>query len=76
MALLLDLFLIGGFALLGYLALQGHGWVFPVGIGVYALDGLMFFVARNWVGLGFHAFVLVMRCKGFLAARQLGRRSL
>ena len=70
-AILLDLLLIGGFAVLGYLALQKRLWAFAVGIAVYALDGLIFLAARNWIGLGFHVFVLVMVCKGLQAARQL-----
>lgn len=70
-ALLLDLVLIGGFVLLGHLALQGQLWAFAVGIAVYALDGLVFLAARNWIGLGFHVFVLVMVVKGFQAASQL-----
>jgi len=62
-----------GFVLLGYLALQGQHWAFPVGIGLYALDGVVFVAARHWIGLGFHVFVLIMICKGFQAARQLDR---
>jgi hypothetical protein len=38
---------------------------------VYALDGLIFLAARNWIGLGFHVFVLVMVFKGLQAAHQL-----
>jgi hypothetical protein len=70
-ALLLDLVLIGGFVLLGYLALQGQLWAFAVGFAVYALDGLIFLAGRNWIGLGFHVFVLVMVFKGLQAAHQL-----
>ena len=70
-AILLDLVLIGGFAVLGYLALQKRLWAFAVGIAVYALDGLIFVAVRDWVGLGFHVFVLVMVFKGVQAARQL-----
>ena len=70
-AILLDLVLIGGFAVLGYLALQKHLWAFAVGIAVYGLDGLIFLAGRNWIGLGFHVFVLVMVFKGLQAARQL-----
>ena len=70
-AVLLDLVLIGGFILLGYLALQGRPWAFAVGFAVYALDGLIFLAARHWIGLGFHVFVLVMVFKGLQAARQL-----
>jgi hypothetical protein len=70
-AILLDLVLIGGFMLLGYLALQRHLWAFAAGIAAYALDGLIFLAARNWIGFGFHVLVLVMVRKGFQAARQL-----
>jgi len=70
-AILLDLLLIGAFLLLGHFALRGQLWAFAVGIGIYALDGLIFLVARRWVGLAFHVFVLVMMVKGFLTARQL-----
>jgi len=70
-ALVLDHVLIGGFVLAGYLALQGQLWAFAVGIAVYALDGLVFLAARNWIGLGFHVFVLVMVFKGLQAAHQL-----
>jgi hypothetical protein len=71
LAILLDLVLIGGFVVLGYLALQRHLWAFAVGFAVYALDGLIFLAARHWIGLGFHVFVLVMVFKGLQAAHQL-----
>jgi hypothetical protein len=45
--------------------------VFAVGLAVYGLDGLTFLAVRNWIGLGFHVFVLVMVFKGLQAARQL-----
>jgi hypothetical protein len=70
-ALLLDLVLIGGFVLLGYLALQGQLWALAVGFAVYALDGLIFLAGRNWIGLGFHVFVLVVIFKGLQAAQHL-----
>ena len=57
--LVLVLVLIGGFMLLGYLALQRQLWAFAVGFAVCALDGLVFLAARNWIGLGFHVFVLM-----------------
>ncbi len=72
--ILLDLLVIGGFVLLGTLALHGALWAFGVGIGLYAADGLIFLLARSWVGLAFHALVLVFIFKGFEAARQLKAR--
>ena len=67
----LDLMLIGGFVLLGRCALGGQLWAFTVGIALYALDGVIFLIARDWVGVGFHAFVLMMAVRGFQAGRRL-----
>lgn len=70
-AALVDLVLMAGFVLLGHCAVRGQLWAFLLGIALYALDGLLFVVVRDWVGVGFHAFVLVMLFRGFRAARQL-----
>jgi hypothetical protein len=69
--LLIDLLLIGSFVLLGTLALRGKLWAFGVGFGVYALDGLIFLLARNWVGLAFHVLVLFFIFEGIKGARRL-----
>jgi hypothetical protein len=69
--LLFDVCLVGGFFLLGRFAVRGSSWAFLVGIGVYTLDGLIFLVTHDWIGLALHAFVLVMIVKGLQAARQL-----
>lgn len=74
-AILLDLIFIGGFFLLGHLALKGHRWAYTVGIAVYGLDGLIFLLGQRWIGLGFHVFVLVMMINGLHAARKLDARS-
>jgi hypothetical protein len=66
-----DVALIGGFALLGRYARRGRLWAFGVGAAFYALDGLIFVAARDWIGVAFHAFVLVMAARGFEAARRL-----
>lgn len=68
---LLDLAFVGGFALLGRFAQRGWRWAFAVGATFYALDGLIFLVARDWVGVAFHAFVVVMTIRGLDAARRL-----
>jgi len=46
-------------------------WAFAVGAVVYALDGLIFLGLRDWVGVAFHVFVLVMTVHGLDAARRL-----
>jgi len=62
---------VGVFALLGRLALRGQPWAFAVGAIVYAVDGLIFVAARDWIGAAFHAFVVVMALRGLDAARRL-----
>jgi hypothetical protein len=74
-ALLFDAFLIGGFVLLGALAVRGHAWVFLVGVSLYGLDGLLSLLVHDWLGLGFHIFVVIMILKGFQAARHLAARA-
>jgi hypothetical protein len=68
---LVDAALVGGFALLGRLAQQGRLWAFGVGAAFYALDGLIVLAARDWIGVAFHAFVVVMTVRGLDAARRL-----
>jgi len=70
-ALAVDLLLIGGFVLLGGLAARGRDWAFLVGLGVYVIDSLVFVLARDWLGVAIHIFVLVMIFKGYQAARRL-----
>jgi len=71
-AVVVDALLIGGFLLVGRLAQRGRLWAFAAGAAFYALDGLIFVAAHDWVGVGFHAFVVVMALRGFEAARRLG----
>ena len=67
----LDAVIIASFVLLGRFALQGRVWAFAVGAAIYALDGLIFLGLRDWVGVAFHVFVLVMTVRGLDAARRL-----
>lgn len=68
---LVGLAVIGLFVFLGHRAVQGHGWAFVLGMVFFALDGALFLVTRDWVGVGFHAFALAMIFRGYAAARQL-----
>jgi hypothetical protein len=67
----MDAATVGGFVLLGRFAHQGRVWAFGVGAVVYALDGLIFVGLRDWIGVAFHVFVLVMTVRGLDAARRL-----
>jgi len=68
---LVGLAVIGLFGFLGQRAVVGHQWAFLAGMILYGLDGAIFLIVQDWVGVGFHAFVLVMIGRGYMAARQL-----
>jgi len=59
------------FAILGQRAILGHGWAFVLGMTLYALDGGIFLLIRDWAGAGFHAFALLMITRGYVASRRL-----
>ena len=59
------------FAVMGQRAVQGHRWAFLLGMALFALDGALFVLIQDWVGVGFHAFALLMIGRGYAAARQL-----
>ena len=60
----------GFFVLLGWLAKHWEP-AFIVGIVVYGLDALIFLIAQDWVGVGFHVFASVLIITGYRAYRQL-----
>lgn len=68
---LISFAVIGFFAFLGKRAIHGYGWAFVVGMVFYGLDGLIFLLVQDWIGVGFHAFAVMMITRGYLAARQL-----
>jgi GYF domain 2 len=70
-ALLLNLFAAGMLVLFGVFANKGHSWAFLVGMILFALDGVIFLLVQDWIGVGFHAFVLFCLFRGFMACRAL-----
>ena len=70
-AAVVDVVVIGGFALLGRCAQRGHVWAFMAGGVFYGLDGLLFLAGHDWIAIAFHVFALVMIARGFGAARRL-----
>ena len=66
-----SVFVAGFFVLFGWLANQGMGWAFLLGMVLYALDGLLFLLVQDWLSLGFHVFALYAMFKGYTALRQL-----
>lgn len=57
----------GLFALFGILARKRHKWAFVVGMAIYALDGLILMWTRSYMGLAFHALVILWLASGFRA---------
>lgn len=70
-ALLLDLIAAGVFVLFGVFANKGHLWAFITGMILFALDGVIFLLAHDWIGVGFHLFVLYCLFRGVQACRRL-----
>jgi hypothetical protein len=62
---------IGFFGMLGQRALAGRSWAFLTGMILYGLDGLIFLLIQDWIGVGFHAFAIFMMSRGYMASRQL-----
>jgi hypothetical protein len=70
-AVVLDLLTAAVFVFFGVFANKRHTWSFIVGMALYALDGLIYLIAQEWLGVGFHAFVLFCLFRGFKACRAL-----
>ena len=61
------------FVLLGIKAREGQLWAFYAGIILYALDGLIFVLVRDWMPVAFHGLALFYLARGaiaLIAARQ------
>jgi hypothetical protein len=69
--LMLDLIVAGMFVLFGVFAHKRHTWAFVTGMVLFALDGVVFLIAQDWLGVGFHVFVLYCFFRGLKACREL-----
>ena len=74
-AVVLDLLAAAVFVFFGVFANKRHTWSFIVGMALYALDGLIYLIAQEWLGVGFHAFALFCLFRGFKACRALNAAS-
>jgi len=72
-ALMLDLGAAGVFVFCGVFANKAKTWAFLLGMALFAADALIFVLGQDWLGVGFHAFVLFCLFKGFSACRQLNQ---
>jgi hypothetical protein len=72
--LVLDLLVAATFILFGVFAHKRHTWAFVVGMILFALDGLIFLLVQDWLGVAFHVFVLYCLFRGFSGCRALKGR--
>ena len=70
-AFIIDIAIAGAFILLGRAARRGSlGW-HAFGIGLYLLDGLLFVLAGDFLGIAVHAIAIYGLISGWRAARSL-----
>jgi hypothetical protein len=70
-AFIIDIAIAGGFLLIGRAARRGNlGW-YAVGIGLYLLDGILFVVVQDLLGIAVHAIGIYGLISGWRAARSL-----
>jgi hypothetical protein len=56
--------------LFGWLSKKRFVWIFALGMVLYLLDGLIFLLVQEWVGVALHAYILFSMWKGISAYRQ------
>jgi hypothetical protein len=66
--LIINGFVAALFVLFGSCASKAQKWAFFVGMGLYALDGLLLLMARDILSVGFHAYALFCIYRGLAAA--------
>jgi hypothetical protein len=69
--LALVLAIAGVFVALGVFAKRHSAMAFVVGMALYLADALIYVVASDWIGVGFHAFVLFMLWGGYATLRAI-----
>lgn len=70
-AVIIDIAIAGGFLLLGRAARRGKlGW-YAAGIVLYLLDGLLFVLVQDFLGIAVHAIAIYGLISGWRAARSL-----
>jgi hypothetical protein len=70
-AFIIDMAIAGGFLLIGRAARRGNlGW-YAVGIALYAVDGLLFVLVQDFLGIAVHAIAIYGLISGWRAARSL-----
>jgi hypothetical protein len=79
LSLVVNLFIAGVFLLFWNFARRGQKWAFLVGMGLYAVDGLILVPFKDFLGVAFHAYALFRIYGGMKAIpvlEELRRRTL
>ena len=63
----------GLFCLFGNYASKAQKWAFLVGMGLYALDGLLLLAAKDVLSVGFHVYALFCIYRGLAATGAAGQ---
>ncbi len=69
--IVINSFVAGVFVLFGYLGCKAQKWAFLVGMGLYALDGLLLLGAKDYLSVAFHAYALFAIYRGFSIVDQI-----
>jgi hypothetical protein len=70
-SLLVSLAAAGFFLFVGARARDLRTWPYVLGMGVYALDALIFLLLQDWIAIGFHVFVLFNLWRGLGTTRAI-----
>jgi hypothetical protein len=71
MGFIFDLLIAGLFVFFGAFATRRHMWAYVVGMVLYAFDGLIFLIVKDFLSIGFHIFALVCIYNGLQASIKL-----
>ncbi len=69
----INLCIIGVVMLIWWASGKGSTTAYLVGMVLYALDGLIFVLVQDWIGVGFHVFFLAMLWGGYRFMREWAR---
>ncbi len=70
-AFIIDIAIAGGFLLIGRAARRGNLTWYAVGIGLYLLDGVLFVLVQDFLGIAVHAIGIYGLISGWRATRSL-----
>ena len=71
MGFVFNLLIAGLFVFFGAFAAKRHMWAYVVGMVLYAFDGLIFLIVKDFLSIGFHVFALICIYGGLQASIKL-----